>query len=287
MSNARQDHRNGDRRVTVGSLPAEAEARASLTDEAYWDERWGSVRLPALVDEGIRWQLAMAGVFRRFLQHDPAISIFEIGCAPGRWLVWFHRTFGYAAFGCDLSRAAAETARANLAMSGVPGEIYTGDITKEGDLPDKQFDVVVSLGVIEHFSDPEPVVRRHVDFVKPGGMIILNVPNLAGSVNHWLLRRARLQPLIDVHNLKTMQLETFHAMANRLKLEVRFIGHVGGFDPGLVVYNHSYTSRWKRPLVFYALWALEKVTRRFPRVALGVNHPSFSNMVVAVLRRTP
>lgn len=259
--------------------------QGSLTDEAYWDERWGTVPLPALVDEGIRWQLAMARVFRRFLPRDPSHSVFEIGCAPGRWLVWFHRTFGYTAYGCDLSRAAAETTRANFAVSGVPGEVFTGDVTKPDELPERQFDVVVSLGVIEHFSDPEPVVRRHVEFTKPGGLVIVNVPNLAGSVNHWLLRRAKLQSLIDVHNLETMQADLFRSMADRLQLEVCFVGYVGGFDPGLVVYNHSYRSRWKRPFTFYALWALEKFTRRFPGVVLSVNHPSFSSTLVGVFRR--
>jgi 2-polyprenyl-3-methyl-5-hydroxy-6-metoxy-1,4-benzoquinol methylase len=259
--------------------------QASLTDEAYWDERWGTVQLPALVDEGIRWQLAMAQVFRRFLPHDPSRSVFEIGCAPGRWLVWFHRTFGYTAYGCDLSKAAAETTRRNFATTDVPGEVFTGDVTKPGELPARQFDVVVSLGVIEHFADPEPVLRRHVDFTKPGGLVIVNVPNLAGSVNHWMLRRAKMQSLIDVHNLESMQADRFRAMADRLQLEVCFIEYVGGFDPGLVVYNHSYQSRWKRPVTFHALWALEKLTRRFPGVALGLNHPSFSNMLVGVFRR--
>lgn len=256
-----------------------------LTSEEFWDEVWSGLQLPALVDEKVRWQLALSTVFRRFLKPDARQDVFEIGCAPGRWLVWFNKNFGYTAFGCDLSRRAVETTRSNLRLSGVPGEIYTADITTGGDLPDRQFDVVVSIGLIEHFANPEPMVRRHVELLKPGGTLLLDVPNMAGWLNHWLLRSAQMQSLIDVHNLAMMNKATFRSFAERLDLEICYLGYVGGFDPGLVVYNHSYKSRWKRPPVFYGLWALEKVTRRWPRLGLGVNHPSFSNMLVGVFRR--
>lgn len=258
---------------------------AHLTDEEFWDQRWATTTLPALVDEGVRWQLAMADVCRRFLKTDPSRHIFEVGCAPGRWLVWFNKTFGYTAFGCDISRRAAETTRSNFKMNGVPGEIYTADITSGTDLPPHLYDVVVSFGVIEHFADPAAIVQRHVELLKPGGTLILNVPNLAGRINHWLLRAARMQSLIDVHNLTMMNKATFQSFAEQLDLEVCYLDYVGGFDPGLMVYNHSYTSTWKRPLVFFALAMVERITRRWPRVAMGLNHASFSNMLVGVYRK--
>jgi 2-polyprenyl-3-methyl-5-hydroxy-6-metoxy-1,4-benzoquinol methylase len=253
-----------------------------LTDEAFWDEFWSAIQLPALIDEKVRWQLALARVFRRFLTADKTHEVFEVGCAPGRWLVWFNETFGYRAFGCDLSRRASETTRANLEASRVPGEIYTADITTGHELPQRRFDVVVSIGLIEHFADTESIVRRHVELLKPGGTLVLQVPNLAGRFNHWLLRSARMQSLLDVHNLGTMRKAVFRSLAERLDLDLCYLEYVGGFDPGLVVYNHSYKSRWKRPPVFYALWALEKVTRRWPRVFLGLNHASFSSQLVGV-----
>lgn len=271
--------------MTEQACPAAGQGSVPLTDEAFWDERWSTTTLPALIDESTRWQLAMADVFRRFLTVDPSRDVFEVGCAPGRWLVWFHKNFGYTAFGCDLSRVAAETTRSNLAINGVPGEIFTADITAGSELPTRQFDVVVSIGVIEHFADPALVVRRHVELLKAGGTLILNVPNLAGRINHWLLRSARLQSLIEVHNLAMMNKATFRSLAEGLDLEVSYLEYVGGFDPGLVVYNHSYTSRWKRPPVFYGLSALERVTRRWPRLGMGLNHASFSNMLVGVFRK--
>jgi SAM-dependent methyltransferase len=167
----------------------------------------------------------------------------------------------------------------------VPGEVYTADITSGRDLPARTYDVVMSIGVIEHFRDPADVVQRHINLLKPGGTLILQVPNLAGWVNQWLLRGACMQGLLASHNLAVMNKGVFRGFAQRFDLEVCHLEYAGGFDPGLMVYNHSYTSRWLRPPVFYCLWLLERLTRRHPRLCIGLNHSSFSMMLVGIFRR--
>jgi hypothetical protein len=94
-----------------------------------------------------------------------------------------------------------------------------------------------------------------------------------------------MRSLLHIHNLAIMNKGFFWSLAKRLDLEACYVEYVGGFDPGMVVYNHTYKSRWKRPPVFYGLWALEKVTRKFPGLFLRFNHSSFSNMLVGVFRR--
>jgi SAM-dependent methyltransferase len=89
----------------------------ALTDEAFWDDVWSDTALPALVSDQIRWQAALSDVLRRFLPPAVGEDVFEIGCAPGRWLVWLNRVYGLTAFGCDLSRKAAAMTRANLEMN--------------------------------------------------------------------------------------------------------------------------------------------------------------------------
>jgi SAM-dependent methyltransferase len=43
--------------------------------------------------------------------------------------------------------------------------------------PKRQFDLVCSFGFIEHFPNYQEAIRRHVDLVKPGGMLIISCPN--------------------------------------------------------------------------------------------------------------
>lgn len=51
-----------------------------------------------------------------------------------------------------------------------------------------KYDIVFSVGLIEHFSpaDTQKIIRSHFDFVKPGGLIVIAFP-----ITTWLYRTAR------------------------------------------------------------------------------------------------
>jgi len=57
--------------------------------------------------------------------------------------------------------------------------IYNRDIF--GDLSDlPSFDIVFSMGFIEHFSDLDSIVGKHVELLKKHGILLLGVPNYRG-----------------------------------------------------------------------------------------------------------
>ncbi len=47
-----------------------------------------------------------------------------------------------------------------------------------GDVEPRQFDAVLCYYVLEHMSRPVPFLRQLADFIKPGGRLILEVPNV-------------------------------------------------------------------------------------------------------------
>lgn len=53
---------------------------------------------------------------------------------------------------------------------------------------DKVFDIVIMLDVIEHLADPFKFFHQAMDLLKPGGMALLSVPNIA----HWSVRLSLL-----------------------------------------------------------------------------------------------
>jgi hypothetical protein len=114
--------------------------------------------------------------------------------------------------------------------------------------------------------------------------VVLQVPNLAGTINHALLRALHMRELLDSHNLGMMNAEFFRAIAQQYGLRTESIEYAGGFDPGLMVYNHSYSSRWRRPPLFFLLKAAESFLSRFPGFLVSWNHPAFSMMLIAVFR---
>ncbi len=260
----------------------------ALTNEAFWDEFWTGTRIPPNVDLQTQWQFSLAKLLRDNLPQDPSLKLFEIGCAPGRWLVWFHEELGYQVSGCDTSPKGAQLTRDNLRLNGVDGAIYELDFMSE-DLPRHAFDVVTSFGVIEHFQNPTPFIARHLELLKPGGILVLEVPNMAGRLNLQLLNSARMQDLVSVHNLDVMHREFFKSIAEDFNLGIRFLDYVGGFDPGMVVHNHD-SLKHGRAAIMYPLWAMERLIRLIPlsrNVLTKLNNAVFSNMLVGIFTCRP
>jgi SAM-dependent methyltransferase len=204
----------------------------ALTDDSFWDERWAAERLPAEMDRK-RWVFADAvlALFERYLPPNPELSILEIGGAPGRWLASLHRARGYRVAVLDRSAVGAAKTRENFELLGIDGEVLEEDMFAPT-LPEARFDVVCSLGLIEHFKDPRPVVEAHLPFLKPGGLLVLGVPNLRG-VNALVARR--LAPAhLALHNTRVMDLDRWAEFEDALRLRVLFKGYVGGFDPTIL-----------------------------------------------------
>ena len=59
------------------------------------------------------------------------------------------------------------------------------------------YDVVASMGVIEHFEDTAEIVRAAARLVKPGGLVLTSLPNLSG----WLGSAQKVldRRVYDVH----------------------------------------------------------------------------------------
>ena len=246
----------------------------NLTDSEFWDDFWASVTLPAVIDPNLSYERCLSDTFMRHLAPDPALQLFEVGCTPGRWLIWFAQTLGYQVSGCDLAPRGVSKTRENLALSGVQAEVCEGDfLTLQ--LPERAFDVVLSLGVIEHFDDPGPMLARHVRLLRPGGLLVLEVPNFTG-LNYRLMRAARQGDLLEHHNLRIMNCPYFRRVAATFGLETRFLGYVGGFEPALFEMRG-------RPAWVKVIHKLLRTLRSLPG-ADHVNSPLFSAFLVGIFQ---
>jgi 2-polyprenyl-3-methyl-5-hydroxy-6-metoxy-1,4-benzoquinol methylase len=100
----------------------------------------------------------------------------------------------------------------------------------ESDLSDLPlFDIVYSLGFIEHFNDLNFVVERHVARLKEGGLLMLGVPNYSGIMQVVLKRLA--PKMLSMHNLETMDTKTWASFEKKYQLDTAFRGYIGGFEP--------------------------------------------------------
>jgi SAM-dependent methyltransferase len=130
-------------------------------------------------------------VLLRHLPRDGLIA--DAGCGTAKWTRHLRRR-GYRVFGIDISPRAAALARAQD-----PNVALVVADTRRAPLRDHSLDAVMSIGVVEHEeSGPLPALRELHRLLKPGGLLVLDVPynSLLRRVvtNHlldWVTRRRR------------------------------------------------------------------------------------------------
>jgi SAM-dependent methyltransferase len=218
--------------MTIDAAPLGAgQASEPLTDTEHWDSYWE--RACALPVEATRdAQSSTAAILRvmdRFAVRDSPLSVLELGGAPGGYVAHLHRRFGHDVCVLDNSQVGVELTRKNFELLGIPGRVLQRDLFC-ADPPIPQFDVVYSLGLIEHFEDTQAIVAAHLMYVRPGGRLIIGCPNLRG-VNGLLLRTLSPQAL-DWHYLDVMDIRGWPRFEEALELSVQFRAYIAGFQPG-------------------------------------------------------
>ena len=103
--------------------------------------------------------------------------LFETGFGRGEFLRCAV-TAGWRCAGNEVSSVACEM----VARAGV--EAVCGDISAVSG--EGAYDVLVSLGVIEHVKDPMVQFRHYARLLRPGGLMFLTTPNV-NSLSRWLL----------------------------------------------------------------------------------------------------
>jgi methionine biosynthesis protein MetW len=120
-------------------------------------------------------------------------KVLDVGCATG-YLARALREQGCQVSGVEFDQAAAEEAAPALDKV-VVGDLEQLDLAAEfaGD----QFDVIVFGDVLEHLRDPLPVLRSVRELLRPGGAVVISVPNIA----HADVRLSLLQGKFDYRSL--------------------------------------------------------------------------------------
>jgi methionine biosynthesis protein MetW len=102
--------------------------------------------------------------------------VLDVGCATGHLGAALKRRGVERVVGIELNPEAAREAEAVL------DEVVCGNVdADELPWPDESFDCVVYGDVLEHLVDPWQVLRAQYRLVKPGGCVLVSIPN----VGYW------------------------------------------------------------------------------------------------------
>jgi 2-polyprenyl-3-methyl-5-hydroxy-6-metoxy-1,4-benzoquinol methylase len=109
-----------------------------------------------------------------YLSDLKAGRVLDIGCGSGMRLSLFGE-LGWSAEGQDVDVAAVENARVSTGLPVHLGEIETLELEPGG------YDAVVMNHVLEHVLDPAVFLSQCKQLVRPGGKLVVAVPNFSGS----------------------------------------------------------------------------------------------------------
>ena len=192
----------------------------NLASQDFWDKGYEGVRLslPAKNDSTRKF-------INDFYQGSEG-TVLEIGCFPGRYLAVFGQ-LGFILNGIDLTPQVNVLKDWFESLYFKVGDFYQCDFAEFR--PKEKYDVVISFGFIEHFTDWEEQIERHIALVGDRGSIMITTPNFRGTVQNFLHR------YFDRENYRRHFIPSMDplAWAHILELhgfEIIYAGYFGKFD---------------------------------------------------------
>ena len=167
------------------------------------------------------------GLFARLLQEIRTRRapgrLLDVGCASGL-LVHQALQTGWEATGVEISPLACRRAKEEFGL-----DLFQGELA-EACFPEAAFDVVTFVDVLDHLDDPLGQLREAYRVLKPGGLLVVRVPNfpVQSAVRRLSLALGRLSGrllsdfgVIHFYNFSCRTLKLLLEKAGFCEVEVR------------------------------------------------------------------
>lgn len=165
-------------------LPPEDVLQLAYPDP-YWWIVGESPSTPAARLEKIYRETMLRHHVRVARRHFPCAAprVLDVGCGSGTFLAMLRRRTGIAGEGLESSAAAARRAKDAYGLT-----VHAGDIDT-ADFPPGRFDLITMFHVLEHLPRPQAALDRIRPWLSPGGVLLIQVPNVDSWQFRWFGRR--------------------------------------------------------------------------------------------------
>ena len=173
-----------------------------LTTKDTWQAHWESKKHLRYITHNYSFHEVIYALSKKL---PPASRCIELGGYPGYFSIYFKKYCGLSPtlidyyFDHDSFKEIIEFN--GLQVSDI--SIIQDDVISHA--PNEFFDLVASFGLIEHFRDLNSILSAHIKFLKPGGILLISLPNFMGI--NGLLQKYFDPTNLSIHNLEVMNLE--------------------------------------------------------------------------------
>lgn len=185
----------------------------------------------------------------------PPGRLLDVGCGAGHFMQHM-RARGWDVTGCELSVDAAEAGRS------VGLDIFAGELAA-AQFRNGSFDVVRFSHSLEHIPDLHGTLAEVHRILKPGGSVVIAVPNIAGTWarlfgGYWW----HLAAPLHVYQFTPASLERVLAATGFVEPQLSYTSDWGGLLGSLYIYqnrarplaDHNKTLLRVKPLITIAFW---------------------------------
>jgi len=243
-----------------------------LTDKNFWSSYWDNKQIA----KSISPHYPFSDLFKKLLLKRTRATALEVGGFPGYFAIFFHKYWGYRPTLLDYHLNQKELTklwRANDIPTGTI-EIIKADFLTYSTR--RRFDLVFSLGFLEHFASSADIIKRHWRLVKRGGEMLIVIPNFLGL-------NGAFQLWFDSDNFTKHNLIVMDPGALRTNLQQLGIKRVKVFYwGGLRVWLENLSSR--APLVKFLVYSLCGLGLLVN--ALGINNRFLSPYLVIYAKKS-
>jgi 2-polyprenyl-3-methyl-5-hydroxy-6-metoxy-1,4-benzoquinol methylase len=206
-------------------------------------------------------------------------TLLDLGCSSGSFLE-FMRSEAWKLYGIEMSAEVARTAEVRTSA-----KVFVGEIL-DASFPPESFDVITCFDVLEHLYEPRRVMARVGEWLKPGGIFYVLVPNIDSAearvfASYWhgleLPRHlfhyspASLKFLAKSAGLTEVSLETRRnpAVGTSLRYVCDDLLHAVGMHPTAVAYRREASLPWRAARKVVRMTILRALLAMAPLVGGG------------------
>ena len=98
-----------------------------MTELEFWENYWSNIKLPSVVNKEHSFERCLSKELELIMSEESG-TIFEIGCAPGKWIGYLSQVLHLVPSGIEYSPLGNRATLENFRILDIsPGELLVGD----------------------------------------------------------------------------------------------------------------------------------------------------------------